>query len=268
MESGFTYVYKTSDGKRHTEEMSAASREEVFEELRRRGIKAIKVVANDGSRANGAESEKGRASTQTETGGIGKRRTSGVLVAAAALIVSAIVVGTWHFFRIGEPGRSQEYERLAEAASTIQGDMDSRIAALDIDLLQNYALIENTPDASSFYTTIERANDEVEKAKASLRDTFKDVESTFHDPAELGLAQKLYGDTVEAIEAAGQAIAFRGYAFMLLDENRGKWKTVRDGERRRIEWTDPALEQKFNFYTKGGVSSATMRWKRDFAPAR
>jgi len=268
MESGFTYVYRTSDGKRHTEEMSAASREEVFEELRRRGIKAIKVVANDGSRANGAESEGLRTHTRTEAGGVSKRTTVGVLVVAIVLIVAVLVVGTWHFFRSGEPGRSREYERIAEAASAIQGDMDSHIAALDIDLLQNYSLIENTSEASSFYATIERANGEVEKAKARLRDAFKDVESMFHDPAELGLAQKLYGDTVEAIEAAGQAIAFRGYAFMLLDENRGKWKTVRNGTTRRIEWADPSLEQKFNFYSKGGVSSATMRWKRDFAPAR
>ena len=267
MESGFTYVYRTSDGKRHTEEMSAASREEVFEELRRRGIKAIKVVANDGSRANGAEGESRRGSTLA-----GAERGSKHITArwAVVAVFVAVVVGggAWFFFRSGDPGRSREYERLADAACAIQGDMDSRIAALDIDLLQNYALIENSPDASSFYTTIERANGEVEKAKARLRDAFKDVESTFHDPTELRLSQKLYGETVEAIEAAGQAIVFRGYAFMLLDENRGKWKTVRDGESRYIEWTDPALEQKFNFYSKGGVSSATMRWKRDFAPAR
>lgn len=49
----FRYAYKTSDGVRHEEEMRAASREAVFEELRHRGIKAIKVVALDGSKANG-----------------------------------------------------------------------------------------------------------------------------------------------------------------------------------------------------------------------
>ena len=49
----YTYAYKTSDGVRHEESMNAASREEVFAELRKRGIKAIKVVAADGSKANG-----------------------------------------------------------------------------------------------------------------------------------------------------------------------------------------------------------------------
>ena len=49
----YTYAYKTSDGVRHEDSMNASSRDEVFIELRKRGIKAIKVVAADGSKANG-----------------------------------------------------------------------------------------------------------------------------------------------------------------------------------------------------------------------
>ena len=49
----YTYAYKTSDGIRHEDFMNASSREEVFEALRAKGIKAIKVVASDGSKANG-----------------------------------------------------------------------------------------------------------------------------------------------------------------------------------------------------------------------
>ena len=49
----YTYAYKTSDGTRHEASLDAESREAVFAELRKRGIKAIKVVAADGSKANG-----------------------------------------------------------------------------------------------------------------------------------------------------------------------------------------------------------------------
>lgn len=49
----YTYAYKTSDGTRHEATMNAASRDEVFATLRKQGIKAIKVVAADGSKANG-----------------------------------------------------------------------------------------------------------------------------------------------------------------------------------------------------------------------
>ena len=49
----YTYAYKTSDGIRHEDSMNASSRDEVFAALRAKGIKAIKVVAADGSKANG-----------------------------------------------------------------------------------------------------------------------------------------------------------------------------------------------------------------------
>jgi len=76
----YTYAYKTSDGIRHEDTMSASSREEVFAELRKRGIKAIKVVAADGSKANG------------EVRGIRKR------VVAAIVIIVAVAVGAIAYF--------------------------------------------------------------------------------------------------------------------------------------------------------------------------
>ena len=56
----YTYAYKTPDGVRHEAAMEAGSREEVFERLRKDGIKAIKVIASDGSKANGETRSKGR----------------------------------------------------------------------------------------------------------------------------------------------------------------------------------------------------------------
>lgn len=70
----YIYAYKTSDGMRHEERMRAPSREEVFASLRKQGIKAIKVVAADGSKANG------------EIRGVRKR-----IVALAMLLVAAVV---------------------------------------------------------------------------------------------------------------------------------------------------------------------------------
>ena len=76
----YTYAYKTSDGVRHEDSINAASREEVFAELRKRGIKAIKVVAADGSKANG------------EVRGVRKRAV------AALVAIAAIVAGVLAFF--------------------------------------------------------------------------------------------------------------------------------------------------------------------------
>ncbi len=78
----YTYAYKTPDGVRHEDSMNASSREEVFEALRQRGIKAIKVVAADGSKANG------------EIRGIRTRVVIGlVLLAAVAVGVFAYRLG-------------------------------------------------------------------------------------------------------------------------------------------------------------------------------
>ena len=73
----YTYAYKTSDGIRHEDSINASSREEVFEALRAKGIKAIKVMAADGSKANG------------EVRGV-RKRVVAVLVALAAVCAGVI----------------------------------------------------------------------------------------------------------------------------------------------------------------------------------
>lgn len=50
----FTYAYRASDGTRHEASIEAESRDAAFAALRKDGIRPIKVVAADGSKANGA----------------------------------------------------------------------------------------------------------------------------------------------------------------------------------------------------------------------
>jgi hypothetical protein len=76
----YTYAYKTPDGIRHEATMNASSREEVFATLRKQGIKAIKVVAADGSKANG------------EVRGVRKR------IVAALVVLVAVAVGVAAYF--------------------------------------------------------------------------------------------------------------------------------------------------------------------------
>ena len=91
----YTYAYKDSEGKRHEESMDAASREAVFEALRARGIRPIKVVAADGSKANG------------EVRGVRRR------VAVAIVLIAAVVVGAVAYFagaRSGDAGDAPSFE--------------------------------------------------------------------------------------------------------------------------------------------------------------
>ena len=101
----FTYAYKTSDGVRHEAAMDAESREAVFAALRQQGIKAIKVVAADGSKANG------------EIRGIRKRVLAAAVVGAAILAVIGTVV----------VGRGVSPRRGAQGLSTLPVDFDSTV---------------------------------------------------------------------------------------------------------------------------------------------
>ncbi len=69
----YTYAYKSSDGSRHEASMDAESREAVFDALRKKGIRPIKVIAEDGSKANG------------EIRGV-RRRVVGVAAVLAAIV--------------------------------------------------------------------------------------------------------------------------------------------------------------------------------------
>ena len=50
----FTYIYRTSGGERLEASIEAESRDDAFVALRAKGIRPIKVIAKDGTKANGA----------------------------------------------------------------------------------------------------------------------------------------------------------------------------------------------------------------------
>ena len=102
----YTYAYKSSDGTRHEAAMEAASREAVFAALRTKGIKAIKVVAADGSKANG------------EIRGVRKR------VVLATALSAAVVAGLVAFaaFYLTSNAKRQTSNPQASPRHQIYGD--------------------------------------------------------------------------------------------------------------------------------------------------
>ena len=85
----YAYAYKTGDGARHEAAIEAPSRDVVCSTLRAQGIRPIKVVAADGSKANG------------EVRGVRKRA---VAATVAAVAIVAGVVAYW-VGREGNGGR-------------------------------------------------------------------------------------------------------------------------------------------------------------------
>ena len=116
----YTYFYKTSDGVRHEDVIRAESREDVFATLRSQGIKAIKVVAADGSKANG------------EIRGIRKRIV--VIIALAAAILSAVIA-----FSLGGRKGASGFGGLSSFDSTIRRQVIGDAAIIEKGILTGWA---------------------------------------------------------------------------------------------------------------------------------
>lgn len=262
----YIYAYKTSDGIRHEDSMNASSREEVFNQLRAMGIKAIKVVAADGSKANG----------EIVVKGIRKR------VALGAIIVTALVAGLAVFLTVrtphavlnsalGSPSATtfeftsdvsrSAFTNLEAQARQIIANHDKAIEALEFDLLANYQFIENTKDTTIFTDKIKAGYKAIDASRMATRDLFKSIFNIF--PAECATerteAQRLYAETMERLDVSESRIVNDEKAFKILSVNRGKWHCVKG----KVKWTDAALANEFEYFRRD-VNPAAVRWRKDF----
>ena len=129
----YTYAYKSSDGTRHEAAMEAESRDEVFEVLRGRGIRPIKVVAADGSKANG------------EVRGLRKRAVF-ALVAIAAVVAGVVAyfggertgAATTAVSEVSAP-RHQIYGDPATVEGLERGDFAAHLPRLGDQMLAVFA---------------------------------------------------------------------------------------------------------------------------------
>ena len=215
----YTYVYKTSDGARHEDSMEAESREAVFEALRERGIRPIKVVAADGSKANGAP--------------VGVRRR---VVAVAVLVAVVAAVGaTAAFLRIVRP---------AQPVEPFQADQTRRYPIGDAAIIEKGVLtgwsdvFEHEGDRflASFAVPGVKAgqrNTTVEEIEAALR---RKIEPTPDD----GLEARQIKAMVEGMKAEARAYIAAGGSVV----EYGKRLTERqDAEIAIYERTKADLEQ-------------------------
>ena len=132
----YTYAYKTSDGARHEAAMEAESREAVFAALRARGIKAIKVVAADGSKANGEV--KGAKVAKTAMAIVGFTAVASVLVLSFALYAFFAAKKTSESVIISTP-RHQIYGDPATMEGLERGDFAAHLPRIGDQMLAVFA---------------------------------------------------------------------------------------------------------------------------------
>ena len=254
----YTYAYKTSDGARHEASMDAESREAVFEALRARGIRPIKVVAADGSKANG------------EVRGIRKRTVAVISVIAAVLAGGVVYFMVPSRQRSGQPEeRRPEIAFTAEEYRTAFTNLEARAAqilmrhfkaikTLDMDVLVDYRLIESTRDTEFLSKKVRQGYRTVDDSRMEVRDLFKSIFSVF--PAECRVereeAQRLYAEAMDRLEVSERRIVKDDKALQLLVGNRGKWRCLNG----RVVWNDATLANEFEYFRReAGQSAARLR---------
>ena len=240
----FAYSYMTSDGVRHADEIEAASRDEAFAELRRHGIRAIRVEAK-------------------ETGS--KRwRNPWLAVTVVLLILCVIASGT---FWVASQGRYQDRTRpiftdLQSKADAIRMQYEAGIRLLDLRVLDDYSLLARHVDLSAVTNETRKAREVLSLARAQAGDLFSGVLEMFPPESanERIDAQKMYGELMNGIDATEGRIRQDERALALLDSNRDKWRV---GENGRLVFSDARLRMEIEFFNRDR-DDATARWKKDF----
>ena len=262
----FRYTYRSSDGRRHSSEIEAESRDAAYAAIRRElGVKPIKVTAADGGPAMPRTAE---TSTWLDL----RTRRMTVLIAVACALLAA--GAAW--WRIGSrhPHDAETFapvrygadtyaafSNVLDRVQTLERRQMERTARLNLDLLHNYALIRRLSDLSELYEEIDKGRQIVEETRAEAMDIFGNIYEIF--PAECVNerldAERLYDRLMASVDAIEQRLDDEEEALVLLDENRDKWD-VRSGQ---LEFTDKRLEREFKFYNRP-TEASSIRWRRDF----
>ena len=253
----YTYAYKTSDGVRHEDSMNASSREEVFMALRKKGIKAIKVVAADGTKANG------------EIRGV-KKRFVAVASISAAILAGCIVylfaperkpiikqVETPPEIKFTTDESRIAFTNLEAKASQIVLNHYNNIKSLELDLLADYKFIANEKNAAVINQKAKQGYKAVDDSRIKVRNLFKSIFEIF--PLECTVereeAQRLYAEAMDKLDASEFRLVKDEKAAKILISNRDKWQ-LQDG---KVVWKDAALANEFEYFRRETQTSSQRR---------
>lgn len=230
----YTYIYKTSDGIRREGAMDAPSRDEVFMALRKEGIRAIKVIAADGSKANG------------EIRGVRKRVVT-LLVLLGILLTAGL--SFYYFSRIPrDPASSAAVTRLNESIDAVFAEYGFASVSLGLSQDIDYAALEAGADAKPIIERIRQGQVLIDRTKASVRESFRIcMEGQPADGEVRRYAEVLARARLSELDRQRTTLVNRGFALAVLDGNRGKWR-VEDG---KVVFTDANAERLYGYCLEG-----------------
>ena len=204
----FTYVYRTSDGERHEDVIEAATRDEAFADLRKRGVRPMKVVSFSGSKANGEEKI------------ITRKR-----FVIAALVLGLLLGALAAVWAVNHDWRDRRLVRLEGDAKELLAHNEYVLGTLKLDELTDYEQIRAGRATLLAEQKIALAYCTLDGARRDVRELFRGpVEAFAGEPALLAAAETLYAKAMDAVDLHEGRFACEVKAYRLLLKNVGKWK--------------------------------------------
>lgn len=214
--------------------MDAPSRDEVFIALRKDGIRAIKVIAADGSKSNG------------EFHGVRKRVVT-LLVLLGVLLTAGL---SFYFFsRIPrDPATNDAVARLNASIDAVFAEYGFSSVSLGLTRDVDYAALEAGADAKPIIERIRQGQMLIDRTKASVRESFRIcMEGQPADGEVRRYAEVLARARISELDRQRTILVNRGFALAVLDGNRGKWR-VEDG---KVVFTDANAERLYGYCLEG-----------------
>lgn len=249
--------------------MTAPNKDAVYDELRKQGIRAIRV-------------EERIAPVVMKKGLRGLRRRDWLIIASVtslcALGISFVVVRLADTseqqvviteksvgLKSVKAGMSQAFKGLMSEVEIVLENHRKAADSIDRELLSNYALVERVSDISEFRMEIAKGRDVVATTRAQVRELFSKHYGLLpqDNEEELILAQRAYGTVMETVDVTDERLDADECAIEMLDSNRGTWH-VKKGE---VVWDDPQFDALFKTYRRDDIVG-TSRWQKDFGGSK
>lgn len=259
----WSYSYKTSDGLRHEAEMSAPTKDAVYDALRKQGIRPIRVDE--------------RIAPVVRCGFRGLRKRDWAVVGVGLILATVGVVAFQHHFvgsRVqgsssvalgNQKSNHPSYLKIEKSVAEVLARYRASSGRIDLELLTNYALFEQVTNTLAFSRELEAGRQIVGKAKSEIRAIYANGYEQIPESSVVDVmaAQKLYGVAIGEVESFEEELEGDSLALGMLQKHRGRWKTTRG----RVIWDDEQLAKEFEFFQRSGSRGMT-QWEKDFGKRR
>lgn len=238
----FAYSYKTSDGVRHEDAIRAKSKEDVFQTLRNKGIRPIKVTPK------GLQPER--------------------LVKWSLLFFGVCAVGIFIGSRM-----TIHTELAVDEDATLLPDCDL-VKTVKALTGQYRETVENYERNDIDHNSLKSLQDAIQVVKQAEGITVyyrKLVKSAFLSAAretadeDSRIVQRYYGEVMGAYDLEETRLKGQHYALALLVDNHGSWECVTTNGEKRIVFSSPDIQREYDFYTSS-ADADSLRWRKDFVP--